>query len=185
MRRDGWVFSLHAGDVQLLAIGYGDGDEEDADDDFVGGVVWSSVKGEAVGRGWVGVWWGGGRGVDWKEGEEREGVVGEEETGGERVVKQCGEMDSSIGWLGDEVGERTRSKLYMEREGLGMVLRLWRSDDDDHDHDHVLRGTSRLLLEREHTGGKECAAWLGGNTSMDISAFPREPLSDHTVPDTP
>lgn len=48
--------SLHAFDIWIAVAGHGDGHEEDADHDFVRGVVWASIESDAVGGCGARVW---------------------------------------------------------------------------------------------------------------------------------
>lgn len=85
------IHLLHVSEVFFLAAGDGDGDTEDADDGAKCAVVWTSVEWGAVGGCGVGVWRGGGGGVDCEKGETGKGG-GEEE--GE--VDVMGERERSL-----------------------------------------------------------------------------------------
>ena len=86
---------LHVEPFLELVARHGDGYEEDVDDDAECFVVWTSVVGDAVGRGRVGVWGGRGRGVDTEEGEEGEG---EESEAGEWQKVNVERKNLFVGW---------------------------------------------------------------------------------------
>ena len=79
---------LHVKPFLEFVACHGDSHEEDVDHDVECAVVWTSVVGDAVGRGRVGVWGGGSRGVDTEEGEEGQGEEGEGREGQKSNVKR-------------------------------------------------------------------------------------------------